>query len=74
MKKIFAGCLALLSIGLYACKGDTKSSALTHYEYLQAEKSTTVTIEAYIQGKQTWWESDGEIGRASCRERVCLYV
>ena len=64
MKKIFAGCLALLSIGLYACKGDTKSSALTHAEYLQAEKSTTVTIEAYIQGKQEWWESDG-VGVAS---------
>nr|MDE6661542.1 hypothetical protein [Anaeroplasmataceae bacterium] len=33
--------------------------ALTHAEYIEAEKGSTVTIAAYIQGKQSWWENDG---------------
>lgn len=64
MKKVLIGCLAVFSIGLCACTKEEKSSALTHAEYLKAEKSTTVTIEAYIQGKQSWWENDG-VGVAS---------
>lgn len=60
MKKLFVGFLAILSVAfLGSCSSKEETKALTHAEYLKAEKGTTVTIEAYIQGKQAWWESDG---------------
>ncbi|MDE7095580.1 MAG: hypothetical protein K2O23_03745 [Anaeroplasmataceae bacterium] len=65
MKKVFAIFVSILSLCLFAsCKGKENSTALTHAEYIAAEKGTTVTIEAYIQGKQSWWENDG-VGVAS---------
>lgn len=64
MKRIFAVFIGILSLFiLVACKDDS-NGAMTHAEYLQAEKSSTVTIEAYIQDKQSWWVSDG-VGVAS---------
>ncbi len=65
MKKVFAIFVGILSLCLFvSCAKEEESNALTHAEYLAAEKGTTVTIEAYIQGKQSWWESDG-VGVAS---------
>ncbi|MDE5546918.1 MAG: hypothetical protein K2I88_05590 [Anaeroplasmataceae bacterium] len=65
MKTVFAIFVGILSLCLFvSCAKEEESNALTHAEYLAAEKGTTVTIEAYIQGKQSWWESDG-VGVAS---------
>lgn len=65
MKKVFAIFISVLSLCLFvSCNKVEDSNALTHTEYLAAEKGSTVTIEAYIQGKQSWWESDG-VGVAS---------
>lgn len=65
MKKIFAVFAVMLSLFLLAsCSSKEKSSALTHDEYMAAEEGTTVTIEAYIQAKQSWWESEG-VGQAT---------
>ncbi|MDE7213469.1 MAG: hypothetical protein K2N42_02705, partial [Anaeroplasmataceae bacterium] len=65
MKKVFAIFVSFLSLCLFAsCKETETTTALTHAEYIAAEKGSTVTIEAYIQGKQSWWESDG-VGVAS---------
>lgn len=70
MKKLFVGFLAILSVAfLGSCSSKEETKALTHAEYLKAEKGTTVTIEAYIQGKQAWWESDG-IGVATFIYRI----
>ena len=65
MKKVFAIFIGILSLSLFAsCTKAEETEALTHAEYLAAEKGSAVTIEAYIQGKQSWWESDG-VGVAS---------
>ena len=31
---------------------------MTHEEYMAAEMDTEVVIEAYVQGKQSWWEDE----------------
>ncbi|MDE6655844.1 MAG: hypothetical protein K2J85_02510 [Anaeroplasmataceae bacterium] len=60
MKKIFAAFVLMLSLVLFvSCTKEKEANVLTHAEYLAAERGTTVTIEAYIQGKQSWWENDG---------------
>lgn len=65
MKKVFAIFIGILSLCLFAsCTKEEEAEALTHAEYLAAEKGSIVTIEAYIQGKQSWWEKDG-VGVAS---------
>ncbi|MDE6240808.1 MAG: hypothetical protein K2M08_00115 [Anaeroplasmataceae bacterium] len=65
MKKVFAIFIGILSLCLFvSCAKEEATEALTHAEYLAAEKGSTVTIEAYIQGKQSWWENNG-IGVAS---------
>lgn len=43
----------------------TKSEGvMTWAEYIAAELDSEVVIEAYIQGKQNWWEKDG-VGRGT---------
>lgn len=37
---------------------------MTHAEYVAAGKNAQVTIEAYVQAKQGWWEQDGQ-GKAT---------
>ncbi len=37
-----------------------ESSVLTYAEYIAAELDTEVTIEAYVQDCQGWWEKDGQ--------------
>lgn len=65
MKKIIALFLAVFSLfGLAACKEDTNAKSegsLTHAEYIAAAKDTQVTIEAYVQAKQSWWENKATI-------------
>lgn len=66
MKKILAVFAVVLSLfGLASCKKEEKSGdALTYAEYKAAKADDVVTIEAGIQGKQSWWEDNG-VGKAS---------
>ena len=65
MKKIIALMLALvLCFGLAACGGaSTKEDpavksegTMTYADYAAAELNAEVVIEAYVQGKQSWWD------------------
>lgn len=44
---------------------DTASAdVLTHEEYMAADLDSEVTIETYVQAKQSWWEDEGQ-GKAT---------
>lgn len=63
MKKIIVLALALIMVlGLASCGNDihTKSEGvMTYAEYAAAELESEVVIEAFVQGKQSWWENKG---------------
>ena len=66
MKKVIALLLAcVLAFAMVACGGsadkpDVKGEGvMTYAEYAAAALDTEVTIEAYVQAKQGWWEKDG---------------
>lgn len=74
MKKITALLLtAMLSFGCVACgstddasnasaEADVKSEGvMTYAEYAAAAIDSEVTIEAYVQGKQSWWEDKATV-------------
>ena len=42
----------------------TKTGKTPYAQYLEAEMDSEVTITAYIQAKQSWWEDNG-VGKAS---------
>lgn len=64
MKKIISIFTIIFSLLLIVSCGNKEEKAMTHKEYLDAPVSSTVVVEAYIQAKQSWWESDG-VGVAS---------
>ena len=37
------------------------AAVLTHEEYMAAELDTQVTVETYVQAKQSWWEDKATI-------------
>ena len=65
MKKVIALLLAcVLAFAMVACGGGEKpdvkgEGVMTYAEYAAAALDTEVTIEAYVQAKQGWWEKDG---------------
>ncbi len=65
MKKLLAVFAALFSlVGLVGCSSEDinkkEEGSNTHAEYVAAAVDTELTIEAYIQGKQAWWEKNGQ--------------
>lgn len=59
MKKFFALILAvvmMLSVAAFAEEADTTATVMTHEEFVAAELETEVTVETYVQDKQSWWE------------------
>lgn len=60
MKKII--CLlaiACVMLTLVACpEPEPEVKPLTHSEYIAAEDGAEVTVEAYVQGHQSWWFDD----------------
>ena len=62
MKKLLVLVLALaLAISGVAMAESTKGEGvMTYEEYLAAELYTEVTIEAYVQATQGWWEDNGQ--------------
>lgn len=62
IRNLFLSLALMVSVfGLVACQdnnSDAKSEGtLTHEEYMATEIGEEVTIEAYIQGKQSWWSN-----------------
>ena len=65
MKKFLAiMMIAVLALSLAACGGDDPAKksegVMTYAEYDAAALETQVTIEAYVQANQAWWEKDGQ--------------
>ncbi len=65
MKRILA--LILASLFVFACFGCAKEDinaksegVMTYAEYAAAAKDAEVTVETYVQAKQSWWEKDGQ--------------
>ena len=61
MKKILSLLLAVLMLTLTACAVAEEVKVMTHEEYVAAELETEVTIEAYVQAKQSWWDNKATI-------------
>ena len=56
MKKFLAFAMALcLALTLAACVVAEAPAVMSHEEYIAAELDTEVTIETYVQAKQSWW-------------------
>ncbi|MBE6561184.1 MAG: hypothetical protein E7662_08650 [Ruminococcaceae bacterium] len=65
MKKFLAIMMvAVLALSLAACGGDDPAKksegVMTYAEYDAAALDSQVTIEAYVQANQAWWEKDGQ--------------
>ncbi len=57
MKKVLALILAMLML----CSCALAEGVMTHEEYVAAELETEVTVETYVQAKQSWWDNKGTI-------------
>ncbi len=65
MKKLFALLLAFAMVASMAACADIEEpntetkgeGVMTYAEYAAAEKKTEVTIEAYVQAAQSWWDN-----------------
>ena len=75
MKKLISAALALgMALSLAACAGNTSSTTsesqstaetsgkvLSHDEYMAADEDALVTVEDYVQAKQSWWEDKATV-------------
>ena len=68
MKKIISLFLVLTTVFLFAgCSGSANDAdvngegVMTYAEYIAADLDTEVTIEAYVQAKQSWWEDKATV-------------
>ncbi|MBR0144339.1 MAG: hypothetical protein IJM21_09225 [Clostridia bacterium] len=62
MKKLFALLLvAAMVLALGACAKSTDNKAMSYAEYDAAELQTAVTVETYVQAKQSWWDNKATI-------------
>jgi len=63
MKKFTALLLiVVLALACAGCGSDEKSEGvMTYEEYMAAELESEVTIEAYVQAKQSWWEDKATV-------------
>lgn len=58
MKKILA---VLLMLTLVLSVGAMAETVMTHADYAAAELDSEVTIETYVQAKQSWWEDKATV-------------
>ena len=62
MKKIFAIMLALSTLlVLAACTQPAGNGAMSYEEFTAAELDSAVTVETYVQAKQSWWDNKATI-------------
>lgn len=62
MKKTLVMVLAALAALVLCCgiAAAEDAKVMTHAEYIAAEMDTEVTIEAYVQAHQGWWNDNGK--------------
>lgn len=61
MKKLLAVMMAALILICGVAMAEEKSEGvMTYAEYAAAELDSEVTIETYVQAKQSWWEDNGQ--------------
>ena len=68
MKKIISLVLAVLmalSLSAFAAAEEAAEGVMTYEEYVAAEVQEEVTVETYIQAKQSWWTDDKGVSQAS---------
>ena len=58
MKKILAVLMALTFVLSFAALAE---GVMTHADYIAAELDTEVTVETYVQAKQSWWENKATV-------------
>ena len=58
MKKLFAILLALVCVLSCAAMAE---GVLTHADYIAADLDSEVTVETYVQAKQSWWENKATV-------------
>ena len=61
MKKILAIALAMLMLCLTACAVAEDVQVMSYEEYVAAELDSEVTVETYVQAKQSWWDNKATI-------------
>ena len=69
MKKFIALFLsAVMALSLFGCSGETKDDpskksegVMTYAEYAAAPVESQVTVETYVQAKQSWWDNKATI-------------
>ena len=47
----------MLSVAAFAEEADTTATVMTHEEFVAAELESEVTVETYVQDKQSWWDN-----------------
>ena len=59
MKKFLAFALVLaLALTMTACAvAEDADAVMTHEDYVAAELDAKVTVETYVQAKQSWWDN-----------------
>ena len=73
MKKIFAAIL-VLALALCACAFAEEAPAVMSYaDYAAAELDTEVTVEAYVQATQSWWEDQITVYAADADGAYFIY-
>lgn len=64
-KKIISALLtSALLFTAAACSTDNGPKAMSYAEFKAAELESEVTVETYVQAKQSWWENNG-VGNAT---------
>lgn len=61
MKKILALVLVLSTLFVLAACTQPATNVMTYEEYVAAELDSAVTVEAYVQAKQSWWDNKATI-------------
>ena len=56
MKKILAAVL-VLTLALSLCAFALAEGAMSYADYAAADLDTEVTIDAYVQAHQSWWDN-----------------
>ncbi|MBR6891415.1 MAG: hypothetical protein IKN05_10540 [Clostridia bacterium] len=72
MKKILAAVL-VLTLALSLCAFALAEGALSYADYAAADLDTEVTIDAYVQAHQSWWDNKVTIYAADADGAYFLY-
>ncbi|MBR2571536.1 MAG: hypothetical protein IKE30_05345 [Clostridia bacterium] len=62
MKKVLSVALALMLLAACgAALAEKSEGVMTYAEYAEAELETEVTVETYVQAKQSWWDGKATV-------------